>query len=121
MVVQKTIDNLKGRPKDERVAVAGGVAVTVMIILFLGWAIYFFHEIRSGAVKPTFQGAGQQFDAEGLQQAQAALDQEKTQGSADLTTLPDQAAQQQIGAQQQMQVVQQSGGTDQFGNSNSGY
>ncbi len=42
MVVRRTIEHMKTRPRDERVAFAGSVAVGVMVILFLGWAVYFF-------------------------------------------------------------------------------
>ena len=46
MVVQKAINNLRERPKEERSAVAGGIAVAVVIILFLAWAILFFKRIQ---------------------------------------------------------------------------
>lgn len=53
MVLQKAVDNLKGRPKDERKAVAGSIAVLIVVILFIGWVILFFNNIRAnGQVEP---------------------------------------------------------------------
>lgn len=46
MVVQKAINNLKERPKDERATVAGGVAVGIVIILLLGWGFLFLKKIQ---------------------------------------------------------------------------
>ena len=47
MAVQKTIDNLKDGPKEDKVAVAGGIAVAVVVVLFAAWAIFFFRGIAS--------------------------------------------------------------------------
>ncbi len=47
MVIQRTIENLRERSKDERRAVAFGVALTVMLILFLAWAILFFKSLKT--------------------------------------------------------------------------
>ncbi len=52
MVLQRTIDNLRERPHHERRAVALGIAVSVMLILFLCWGIYFFRTIGSPDLKP---------------------------------------------------------------------
>ncbi|MDB5238128.1 MAG: hypothetical protein JWM46_398 [Candidatus Kaiserbacteria bacterium] len=49
MVVQRTINNLKERSKDERKAVASAIAIGIIVILFLGWVILFFHRIRDAA------------------------------------------------------------------------
>jgi len=46
MVLQKTVENLKGRPKDERKAVAGSAAMLIVAILLVGWAILFFKKIK---------------------------------------------------------------------------
>jgi len=48
MVLQKTVDNLKARSKDERKVIAGGVAIAVIAVLFLGWAFLFLKKIQSG-------------------------------------------------------------------------
>lgn len=47
MVIQKTVDNLKDRPKDERQAVAIGTAGVVVLLLLVGWAFYFLKSIRT--------------------------------------------------------------------------
>lgn len=47
MVFQQTIENLRERPHDERRAVAGGIAIGVVVILFLGWAFIFLHDLNS--------------------------------------------------------------------------
>ncbi len=47
MVIQKTIENLRERPKEERKAVALAVSFFVVVVLFLGWAIFFFQSIQS--------------------------------------------------------------------------
>lgn len=46
--MKQALDNLKERPKDEKTAVAGGVAVVIMIVLFIGWGFYFFKKIAAG-------------------------------------------------------------------------
>lgn len=46
MVIQKTVNNLKDRPKDERQAVAIGTAGAVVIILIIGWAFIFLKSLR---------------------------------------------------------------------------
>jgi len=48
MVVQRTINSLRDRPKDERVAVAGGIAIAVVTVLLVGWVVFFLHGIGSG-------------------------------------------------------------------------
>lgn len=50
MVVVRTVNKLRGRPKDERVAVAGGIALAVVAILLVGWVAFFLHGIGSGQV-----------------------------------------------------------------------
>ncbi len=45
MVVQKTLDNLKERPKEDKQAVALGAAGTVVLILLIGWAFLFFRSL----------------------------------------------------------------------------
>ena len=51
MVLRKTVDNLKTRPRHERRAVARGIAVTVVVILFAGWVILFFRNIRENGIQ----------------------------------------------------------------------
>ncbi len=53
MVVQKTIDNLKDRPKDERQAVAIGTASAVVAVLLVAWAFFFLKGVRETQMTPT--------------------------------------------------------------------
>lgn len=54
MVVQKTIDNLKERPKEERTTVAAGIAVVVVIVLMFGWGFWFIKKIQRGEEVKSF-------------------------------------------------------------------
>ncbi|MDO8522167.1 MAG: hypothetical protein Q7S08_02680 [bacterium] len=51
MVLQKTVDNLKSRPRHERRAVARGIAIAVVAILFIGWIILFFRNIQANGIQ----------------------------------------------------------------------
>ncbi len=53
MVVQKTIDNLKDRPHDEKKVVAGGIAVFVVVALLVGWGFLFLRKIQTGTYTPS--------------------------------------------------------------------
>lgn len=50
MVVQKTIDNLKDRPHDEKKAVASGIAISVIVILLIGWGFLFVRRVQNTPV-----------------------------------------------------------------------
>ncbi len=45
MVLQRTIENLRERPHDERRAVALLGSVVAMAVLFVGWAAFFFQGV----------------------------------------------------------------------------
>ena len=47
MVLQNAVNNLKERPRDEKKVIAGGVAIAVIVILFLVWAFLFFKKIQN--------------------------------------------------------------------------
>lgn len=53
MVVQKTIDSLKEKPHDEKKVVASGIAIAVVIILFIGWGFLFLRKIQDGTFEPS--------------------------------------------------------------------
>lgn len=105
MALQKSIDNLKQKPKDERTAVASGISIVVGAVLFIAWVIYFFQKIQSGAVAPTLQ-AGNDFSQQSMQQAQAALQQEGASSLQDLVQLREQINSQQQGPVQQTTMQQ---------------
>ena len=46
-MIRRTIENLRERPRDERIAFAATVALGVVIVLFLGWIVFFFRSIRT--------------------------------------------------------------------------
>lgn len=43
--MQQTIDKLKEKPKEQKTAVAGGIAVTVVVILLIGWGFFYLKKI----------------------------------------------------------------------------
>ena len=45
MAAQNAIDKLKDGPKDDKVAVASGIAVSIVIVLLAAWGIFFFKRI----------------------------------------------------------------------------
>ncbi|HEY4513880.1 MAG TPA: hypothetical protein VJH69_00995 [Candidatus Paceibacterota bacterium] len=50
MVLRKSLEKLRERPKHEQRAFAAAVAVTVVSILFVGWIIYFFRTIGNSDI-----------------------------------------------------------------------
>ena len=71
MVLQRTIENLRERPSEERRAVAFGIALAVMLALFLGWAVFFFRSLEGEA---QIQQVGAAYN-DAVQSAQSAYDQ----------------------------------------------
>jgi uncharacterized protein HemX len=121
MAVGKSLDDLKNGPKEDKVAVASGIAFSVVVVLLVAWAIIFFHNIQQGTLQANLSaGAQDQFNFTSTTQAQQQLEQYYGSSTDQLTQLPGDAAQAQVGAQQQMQVQQPQGGTDQFGSPNTG-
>lgn len=117
MVVQKTINNLKDRPKDERKAVAGGVAIFVIVILLVAWAILFFKRIQAGTQTLNIDsGAQDEFNFTSVKQAQQAIQQSSANSNLELYQIRDESAAQHVGTQQQVYVQQIGQGTDAFGN-----
>jgi hypothetical protein len=118
VVVQKTIDNLKDRPKDERKAVAGGIAIAVIAILLIGWGVLFLRKIQNGTQQVSFDaGAQNAFNPSNVTQAQQQIQlQSQNGGEDDLYRIRDDAAADQVQSTQQFQTQQAAGGTDAFGN-----
>ena len=48
MVVGNTIEHLRNRPKEERRAVARSIAISVAIVLFCVWIVFFFENLDLG-------------------------------------------------------------------------
>jgi len=113
MVIQKAIDNLKDKPKDDRKAVAGGVAIVVVVVLFLGWAFIFFKNIQRGAQLQQLGGGAQdEFNFSSVKQAQEEL----MQGFSDFDELRNVREESAQGSQPAaVQEDYQMSETDQFG------
>ncbi len=93
MVVQKTINNLKDRPKDEKTAVAGGVATLVVILLLIGYGIWFVSNIKRGGDFNTYIESRPQdeFLAPAVRDAERALQNTMRRDSEELRQLRDAA------------------------------
>lgn len=122
MVVQKTFNNLKAGPKEDKVAVASGIAISVVVVLLAAWAIYFFHKIQSGAQQVNLSGAADQFLPSATTDAQQQLQQQFGTPSQDYQTIQNQAAQGGNG-EMQTQPMQVQGDTtgNQFAPQSPGY
>ena len=46
-MIHRKIEHMKERPRHERVAFAGAVAVGAVVVLFVGWAFYFFTSVSN--------------------------------------------------------------------------
>ena len=72
MVLQKAVNHLRNRPRDERRATALSVAILIVALLFVGWAILFFKKVKSSSVRIESIGASvnSKFDLSAVQEAQ---------------------------------------------------
>src|SRR3989344_347409 len=123
MVVQKALKNLKDGPKDDKVAVASGIAISVVVILLVAWAIFFFRNIQKGSQQLDLSGGAQdEFNFSSVKEAQEQLKQQYSNSTKDLQQLRNDAASQQMQFQQQTSVQETQGsGPDQFGSQGSSY
>ncbi|MBI5457378.1 hypothetical protein HY971_01490 [Candidatus Kaiserbacteria bacterium] len=123
MVVQKAINNLKQGPKDDKVAVASGIAISVVVVLLAAWAIFFFRNIQRNSQQLNLSGGAQdEFNFSSVRDAQEQLQQQFTVSPQDLQKLRDDAASGQMQFQQQTGVQEQQGNQpDQFGTQNPTY
>jgi len=123
MVVQKAINNLKQGPKDDKVAVASGIAISVVVVLLAAWAIFFFRNIQRNSDQLNLSGGAQdEFNFSNVKEAQEKLRQEYSNTADEFLQIRDEAASQQMQFQQQVGVQEaQGGGSDQFGSPNQTY
>lgn len=116
MVIQKTVDNLKERPKDERKAVAAGLAITIMGILFFGWAFLFFKKLQRSGAEGSFQsGAQDAFNFDSIKEAQEEI-MKNLNANDELRQVRDEGIPQDAQFQGSAQPDGYQNGTDQFGN-----
>lgn len=123
MVIQKAVDNLKDRSKEERKAVAGGIAIGVVAILFFAWAFFFLKKLQHTNVQSLDTGAQSEFDFQSVKDAQQKLiDSYTGQSSLDeeLRTIRDQSSSYQYGQGATQQSVDQNPSEDPFGTYPSG-
>jgi len=117
MVIQKTVDNLKERPKDERKAVAAGLAITIMGILFFGWAFLFLKKLQKNGAEGSFRsGAQEAFNFDSIKEAQDQI-MKGFDGNDELRQVRDEGAPQDANLQGTVQSDGYQSSSDQFGNS----
>lgn len=122
MVVRKAIENLKEGPKEDKVAVASGIAITVVVILLAVWTISFFHTLGSGTQQIDVGGVQEQLNFSNVKDAQQGPLQENANTNAGPLPIRNDATAQQEQTQQQTQIQQTQGtGTDQSGPPNVSY
>lgn len=95
MVLQKAVDNLKDKPKDDRKAVAGGIAVAVVAVLFFGWAFLFLKKLQNTSIQGFDEGAQSEFNFSSVRDAQRELLENysgQSANDAELRAIRDQAA-----------------------------
>lgn len=111
-MVQQALNNLKQGPKEDKVAVAGSIAVSVVVVLLAAWAIFFLRGLRNGGDQLDLSsGAQDQFNASNVREAQQQV-QENLTTTNELLDIRARAsgdgAVQQEAVQQQMQGDQSS-------------
>lgn len=74
MAFQKALESAKDKPKDEKQAIAGGIAVAVVAVLLVGWAFFFFRSIQRGTELQKLGGGAQdEFNFSTVRDAQSEL------------------------------------------------
>ena len=77
MVLKKAVNNLKQGPKEDKVAVASGIAISVVVVLLVAWAIFFFRGLARGSHTIQLGGGVQdEFNFTSVKEAQQALQQD---------------------------------------------
>jgi cytoskeletal protein RodZ len=51
--VRQTLENLRERSREEKHAIAAWISIALVIVLFLLWAIFFFHSIAAAPASNT--------------------------------------------------------------------
>lgn len=115
MVVQKAVKNLKERPKDERKAVATGVAAAVVLVLFIGWAFFFFKKIQHGGASFDRIGTGAQgeFNFDSVRDAQDVILRDYQDATDELRQARESAVSAQVDTNTQAEISSEN--QDRFG------
>ena len=115
MALDKAVDSLKKGSKEDKVAIASGISITVVVMLLVGWAILFFHKIQNGTQQVQLSGGVQdQFNFTSVKEAQQQLQDTYNNVNQDLQDLRNQAVSNGQSAQPTPQPAEDS--TDQFTN-----
>ena len=113
MVLQKAVDNLKGQPKEDKTAVASGVAVFVVIILVVMWGFFFLRKIQRGAPLEFGNSAQNEFDFSSVRDAQKEIENNFKYTEDELRAIRDSATAEDT--QQGYTEMETGSGRDQFG------
>ncbi len=113
MVLQKAVDNLKDKSKEEKTAVAGGIAIGVVVILLVGWGFLFVKKLQKSTQLDLGGGRPAEFDFESVKQAQQQLKQNFQQSSEELRAIRESAVSNQI--QTEVQTGSETSDENQFG------
>jgi uncharacterized protein (DUF1330 family) len=95
--MKDTVNNLKERPKEDRVAVATSVAGVVMIIIFIGWGYFFLKKIAAGEPVETSWGAREDVvDFSSIEEATRQFNETYYNAQEELRQIRDAAAQAEL-------------------------
>ena len=109
-MADSAIDKLQNKPKDQRVAIAEGAAVSVVIILLVAWGIYFFHKIQSGTQEVSLDSGTQDaFNFSNVKEAQEQLKSAYSTVKQDISDLQDQGGGSNV---MEIQTIPAGGGSD---------
>jgi hypothetical protein len=123
MAIQEAVKNLKENgSKDDKVAVASGIAVSVVVVLLGAWAIYFLHSLASNSQKIQLGGgAADRLNMTDVQQAQQQLQQQFGSTTEDMQTIYQQSSTGDYQTSGAVQMQTQGDTGNQFGPPDSSY
>lgn len=121
MVIGKTVDTLKERPKEERTAVAASVAVFVVVILIIGWAFFFVKKLAKEPPSRIQGPAGADdsiFDFSSLDKATQEFTESYSTTRSQIESLRNEAADQEYRSRNQDPALQLEQNLESTGSSN---
>lgn len=90
--MRDAVENLKARPKEERTAVASGIAIAVVVVLLAVWGFVFFQKIsRAPSTSPTAGTIENTGEFQNFQQATDAFTESYNSASAELQRIREEA------------------------------